>query len=180
MAFTLNVPTISQALSPLFNMKIYEQGNPSNTIKCTIMDLQETLNYNTPKEPIDSGEYIGDTLYKMPKGISCRVFVNTNFLDSFNNSIETIQNKSGFCIVGLDNQKYENMRIDSISSAQTADVQGGYFFNIAFSEVILIDSFSASIPLSKLQKASYASKQSLGEKSNSQARKQSILYKIAN
>lgn len=180
MAFTLNIPTITELAGAFFSMKIYEQGNENNRLKCVIMDLMETNAYATPKEPIDSGEYIGDTLYRMPLSIACRVFVNTNFLDSFNSSIDKLQKGAGFCITGADGQIYENMRIESITSSQTAEVQGGYFFNIVFSEVILVESFSAGLGLNKVQKSAYSSKQDSGEQANNRARKQSILFGFTN
>ena len=174
MAFTLNVPTLSQALSGFYPMKIHEQGNEDVKLKCTLIEILESDSYNLPNEPVDSQSFIGDTFYKAPKQITCRVFVNTNFLDTFNSVLESLQNGKGFCIMGADGQKYENMRLESLSTSQTADVQGGYFYNMAFKETIVIEAFNAGIPLSKSQKSAYSTKQSVGESANNK-RPRSIL-----
>lgn len=174
MAFTLNVPTISQVVASLYPMKIHEQGNETNALPCTIMEIMDTDAYNLPNEPIDNQSFIGDTLYKAPKQITCRVFVNTNFLDNFNNILETLQNGNGFCVIGVDGQKYEHLRLESLSTSQTADVQGGYFYQIVFKEIIIIEAFNIGIPLSSAQKSAYATKQNLGDSANNQ-RPKSIL-----
>ena len=174
MAFTLNVPTLSQALSGFYPMKIHEHGNEDIKLKCTLTEILESDSYNLPNEPVDSQGFISDTFYKAPKQITCRVFVNTNFLDTFNSVLESLQNGKGFCIRGADGQKYENMRLESLSTSQTADVQGGYFYNMAFKETIVIESFNAGIPLSNAQKSAYSTKQSVGESANNK-RPRSIL-----
>lgn len=178
MAFTLNIPTISEALSDFYPMKIHKQGSESQTINCTIMEIMESDSYNIPNEPVDSQSYISDTMYKAPKQVTCRVFVNTNFLDNFLSNIEAFQNGDGFTICGADGQKYENMRIENSSVAQTSDVQGGYFYTLAFKEVIVIEAFNAGISLSKSQKSAYSSKQSMGESANN-TRPKSILKTLA-
>ena len=66
------------------------------------------------------------------------------------------------------------MRLESLSTSQTADVQGGYFYNMAFKETIVIEAFNAGIPLSNAQKSAYSTKQSVGESANN-ARPKSIL-----
>lgn len=177
MAFTLNIPTISQVLSSFYPMKIHEQGNEALKLKCTIIEIMESDTYNLPNEPVDSQSFIGDTFYKAPKQITCRVFVNTNFLDNFNSVLESLQNGNGFCIRGADGQKYENMRLESLSTSQTADVQGGYFYNMAFKEVIVIEAFNAGIPLSNAQKSAYSTKRSVGESANIE-RPKSILKRV--
>lgn len=174
MAFTLNVPTLSQALSAFYPMKIHEQGNEANVLNCTIMEIMESNSYNIPNEPIDSQSYISDTLYKAPLQVTCRVFVNTNFLENFTSGLQNLQNGNGFCVCGADGQKYENMRLENSSVSQTSDVQGGYFYTLAFKEVLIIESFNVGIPLSNSQKSAYSSKQSMGESANS-SRPKSIL-----
>ena len=178
MAFTLNLPTLSNLLSFIFPMKIYEYGNIDNILPCTIIEILENTSYNIPNEPLDDNTIINDTIYTMPKMLSVRVFVNTNSLDDFENSIKNLQYDKGFSISGKDNQIYDNYRIENITTSQTSNVEGGYFYDISFKEVKLIQSFSSGIPLSKVNNPAYSGKENIGEVANTKEQKSSILYKL--
>lgn len=174
MAFTLNLPTFTSLLSGLFPMKIYETDNLENILPCTIMEIVETQTFNIPNEPLDDNTIINDTIYILPKTINVRVFVNTNDLLSFESSLNTLQFNQGFTILGKDDQIYNNYRLENISTSQTANVEGGYFYDLAFKEIKVIQSFATGLPIQQVANESYSNKEEVGEVANTK-QNQSVL-----
>lgn len=174
MAFTLNLPTLTDLLSSLFPMKIYETNNLDNVLPCSIIEIIENQSYNIPNEPLDDNSIINDTIFTLPKMLSLRVFVNTNNLIEFESSINNLQYNSGFTIVGKDNQIYDNYRLESISTSQTSSVEGGYFYDLSFKEIKLVQSFSIGIPIKKVINPSYSTKEEVGEVANTEVNKKTL------
>lgn len=174
MAFRIQLPTISQVLSDLYPMKIYNKED-NKSLPCDIMEIMENQDYGIPSLPIDNGTFIGDNIYTEPLTLSVRVFVRTTKLDLFLKRIKSAQfSNQGFLINGLDGQIYDNMRIESLSTSQTKEVLGGYFYNIQFKEMIIIKGFNNSMPLDSVQKASYSSQQDLGESNSNEVQKSTL------
>ena len=171
MAFTLNLPTITDLLSSLFPMRIYETNNLDNVLPCSIMEIIENQSYNIPNEPLDDNTIINDTIYTLPKVLNLRVFVNTNNLIEFESSIKNLQFNSGFTIIGKDDQIYDNYRLESITTSQTASVEGGYFYDMAFKEIKVIQSFSQGLPIQQVANPAYSTKEQVGEVANTETNK---------
>ena len=162
MALSIQLPTITQALGKLYPMKIY--ASDKKMLPCDIMELTESRNFGVAKMPLDNGTFAGDNIYKEPLSVSVRVFIRTPNLEIFINKLESSQvAEEGFVLNGLDGQIYENMRLESYSASQTAEVAGGYFYSLQFTEMLLVQGLNNAIPLSKAQQASYASQQDIGE-----------------
>ena len=163
MAFSLALPSLASALRQFYPMKIYESGNVLNMLPCDILDMQVSENYDTPMSPIDSGSFIGDTIYKTPIQISMSVFVSALEYETFNEKLIAYNYGGGFDINGVDSQTYKNFRLTDKSEPQTADVSGAYIMSLSFREVILVEAFSSAIPVAKKKNAGYGSKTNKGE-----------------
>lgn len=174
MPFTLNLPTLTDLISDLFPMRIYENDNLNNVLPCTIIEIFENQTYNIPNEPLDDNTIINDTIYVIPKTINVRVFVNTNDLFLFENSIQSLQFGNGFTISGKDSQIYKNYRIENLTTSQTSNVEGGYFYDISFKEVKLIQSFSVGLQIANVSNPSFSAKENVGEVANTQVKKSTL------
>lgn len=163
MAFTLALPSLTSALRILYPMKIYEADNKKNYLPCDIMELQEVNQFEIPNSPIDSGAVVSDTLYKLPKTITCRVYVNANQYDTFNQKMEQLQFGNGFEITGVDYQVYKNLRYIDKSEPQTSDIVGAYMINITFREVIIVEGFTRGLPPKSVSNKGYAGANQKGE-----------------
>lgn len=163
MAFSLALPSLASALRQFYPMKIYESGNVLNILPCDILDMQVSENYDTPMSPVDSGGFIGDTIYKTPIQISMSVFVSALDYEKFNERIIAYNYGNGFDINGVDGQTYKNFRLTDKSEPQTADVSGAYIMNLSFREVILVEAFLSAIPVANKKSVGYSSKINKGE-----------------
>lgn len=163
MAFSLALPSLASALRQFYPMKIYESGNALNMLPCDIIDMQVSENYDTPMSPVDSGGFIGDTIYKTPIQISMSVFVSALEYEVFNEKLIAYNYGDGFDINGVDSQTYKNFRLTDKGEPQTADVSGAYIMSLSFREVIIVEAFSSAIPVAKKKSAGYGSKTNKGE-----------------
>lgn len=164
MPFSVALPSLSSALRDLlYPMKI-KQGGTFNILPCDIIELHEVESWEIPSLPIDSGSNISDTIYTMPKTITCRVYVNTLEYERFNQQLHRWQFTSGFDIQGLDYQTYKGYRLLDKSEPQTADTSGAYIINLTFQEVRLVKAFSVGIAKQSTAKAGFSSKANAGSK----------------
>lgn len=175
MAFSLALPSISSlARGLLYPMRIYQGGSKVNFLPCDIIELHEVQSWETPTMPIDSGSNISDTIYTMPKSITCRVYVNTLEYDRFCQQLLRWQYASGFDIQGVDYQSYKGFRLLDKSEPQTADTSGAYLINLTFQEVRIVKGFSAGIAQVQAKKPAYSGKVNKGAQAPKQAPKSTL------
>lgn len=170
---TLALNILSSILYKTKPMMISVGGD---SLKCRIVEITEQQNYGLPNNPIDSGQFVSDTIYTMPKTLSVRVFVKSEDLDNFISSIENGNlSQDLFEINSMYEVTYKNMKIVSYSRDLNSSMIGAMYFNLQFQEVILVDALAENFKSSS--KAGYSPKKDLGNKVP-QEKPKSVLYDV--
>ena len=154
----------------VYPMKLYEKTDEMSELPCLISDYSIKQDWETPTEPLENGEFIGDTQYRQPKSISLNCFVTDENLGEFNQRISTIQtNNNGFVFADRNGEIYPNLWVQSIN--QTTEANNGYFYTIELKELILIDGFNSAVQYSN---AGLSKKRKNGEVANNEKPKSAL------
>lgn len=158
----LNLPSITHALNDFFLMKL-EDKSSSQAIDCDIVELSFSKGFGVPQQPIDSNTFIGDTIWSNPFSCSLRVWVYEQGKEKFENQILDANNKNGFKIIGI-NGVYDNLRITHFNFSESTEVQGGYFYNIDFVEVVVVTAGIIALAVPKIKNPADSSPVDKGSK----------------
>lgn len=153
----------------------FTYGNDLQELKCKILEISEQQNYNTPSFPCDDGNYRGDTIYKMPKTLSIRVWVKKDDIITFEQNIENANlSEKFFTINSLYDKTYKNYKIESYARDTNSNVLNAAHYNIVLKKVILVTSLVENYKNNS--NASYGGVIQAGSKNPQQINKQSVAY----
>ncbi len=148
-----------------------------NDLPCRITQIQETQDYNLPQFPIESGEYRGDTIYRMPLKLECRFFVESADFADFETMLNDINFSTDFVYIqSLNGKVYNNLKILSWSRDTSSQMLGAAYYSVSLQEFVIIDGLAFSKAVSKASNGAVSEK---GNKSPQEAtNKSSSLYKL--
>lgn len=141
-----------------------------NDLPCRITAISETQDYNLPQFPIESGEYRGDTIYRMPLKLECRLFVESGDFLEFENMLNDINFSEDFVYIqALNGKIYNNMKILSWSREMNSQMIGAAYYMVSLQEFVIIDSLAFSKNVSAAANGAVADKgtKSVEEKDSS-------------
>lgn len=142
MALTLAINAVGTALT-FFNQIEIRTQKALNDLPCRVTEINETQDYNAPQFPIESGEYRGDTIYKLPLKVSARLFVEGYEVEDFENMLNDMQMSADFIeIKSLNGKKYDNLKMLSWARDTTSQMIGAFYYNVSFQKMILVDSLA--------------------------------------
>lgn len=146
----------------------------SEALSCNIVEIMEMDSAEVPNYPLDSGEFISDTIYTLPKTISVRVFVYSDDIVFFERDLENIQKSNDlFKITSLYAKNYENLKYLTYSSVTNSSCLGGRQYNLEFKQIKLVSAFVENI--SNYSNASYTGKSNLGAMQSTEQNKSALL-----
>lgn len=180
MAISLgNVANLAGNLLSYFNSMKFQTQKNLLEFPCVIAEISESQEYAVPTYPVESLNYKGDTIYKMPQKVQVRAFVEASDFVSFEFLLNYYQYESDdfIRIEGLGNKVYKNLKITAWSRETTSQMVGAAYYNISLQEMILVNSYSAE----NVSNASYSKSKNTGNKAAAeQDRKSSALFKLFN
>lgn len=149
-------------------------GNSSQGLKCRIVELQEQQNYQLPMYPLDDGTFINDTIYKLPKMLNLRVFVESSNLDSFLKAINQAQfSDKLFTVISLNNEVFKNFKVLSYAKDVNSTMINAYHYNLQLQEVKMVKALAQSYKSSS--NVGYSSNKYTGNKSPAPQKKSALL-----
>lgn len=161
------------SLLEFFNAIEVKTQTALDKLPCRVTEISETQDYSLPQYPLEIGDYRGDTIYKLPLKLECRLFVESADFVDFENMLNDINFSDDFVsIKSLNDKQYKNLKIISWARETSSAMIGAAYYNVALQEFILISSLATS----KVKIAANGGKKSQGNK-NPQERKSSTLFK---
>lgn len=161
------------SLLEFFNAMEIKSQIALDKLPCRITEINETQDFTLPQYPLEIGEYRGDTIYRMPLKLECRLFVESADFVDFEKMLNEINFSDDFVsIKSLNGKFYNNLKIASWARDTSSAMIGAAYYNVSLQEFILIQALAAS----KVKTAANSGKKSLGNK-NPQERKSSTLFK---
>lgn len=142
-------------------------------LPCVVTEINEMQEFGTPVSPVESNEYRGDTIYRMPKIVQARLFVEGSDYNDFENRLSEIQFDENFVeISSLQGKVYKNLKIKSWAADTNSEMVGARYYNVQFQEFILVSALANL----KNMPAGAGSSVKQGDKSPQQ-RARSVLHK---
>lgn len=130
-------------------------------LPCRVTEINETQDYNVPSFPVESGQYKGDTIYKLPLKLQVRLFVKSKDYTDFEAMLNEINFSQEFITIkSLNGKKYQNLKIVQWARDTNASMMGAVYYNVALQEMILVEALTAAKP----KKAGYGKSKSGGNK----------------
>lgn len=170
----LNLPSVTDlpVFDNFFILKI-EDKETAEALSCDVIEILDTHSYGVPQFPVDINTFVGDTIYTNPYTLSVRVWVYESSKMKFESQLNTSQARSGFIVYGL-NDIYDNLRLSGYNVSENSEVQGGYFYNLEFVEVITIEAGLTTMPVKLVKKAGDSSPVDKGIKTTKQKEKTAL------
>lgn len=142
-------------------IKLQTQKNLAD-LPCVIAEISESHEYSLPSFPVESLEYRGDTIYRMPMGVSVRAFVEAYNYNTFERVLHKWQYESEdfICLRSLGNKWYKNLKIVSWARDTNSQMVGAAYYTISLQEMILVSSYSTT----KVSRGVYSAPKRSGNK----------------
>lgn len=173
MALTLAINAVGTALT-FFNQIEIRTQKALNDLPCRVTEINETQDYGMPQFPIESGEYRGDTIYKLPLKVNARLFVEGYEIEDFENMLNDMQSSEDFIeIKSLNGKKYDNLKMLSWARDTTSQMIGAYYYNVSFQRMILVGALAG---LAKVSSGGLAKSKDTGNK-QPQEKKATLAFK---
>ena len=154
----------------IYPMKIYEKTDEMSELPCLISEYSIKQDYDAPTEPLENGEFIGDTQFRLPKTISLSVFVKDESVSEFETRIKNIQTQNnGFVFVDRNGDIFSDYWLTSYN--KTIEANNGYFYALELKELILIEGFNAAV---KYDNPGLSKKRTNGEVTNNEKPKSAL------
>lgn len=133
---------LGNLLSWLNKIEITDAVNMKD-LPCVVTEINEMQEYGTPVSPVESNEYRGDTIYRMPKIVQARLFVEGSDYIDFESKLEEIQFDENFVeISSLQGKVYKNLKIKSWAADTNSEMVGARYYNVQFQEFILVSALA--------------------------------------
>ena len=140
-----------------------------------ISSISERQDFNIPTFAVESQNFKGDTIYKLPLVVEVRYFVSGSKIDIFEFVLENMQFSENFIeIKGLHGKTYKNLKVVGWARDTTSEMVGAAYYNVSFQEVRLIEALAG---LSNKANAATGGVSSKGNVVAQEATPQSVLYK---
>ncbi len=162
------------SLLEYFNAIEVKSQTALDKLPCRVTELNETQDYALPQYPVESGEYRGDTIYRLPLKLEARLFVESADFVDFERMLNDINFSDDFVsIKSLNSKTYKNLKITSYARDTSSQMIGAAYYNVSLQEFILVSALASA----KVKTASNGGKKQLGNK-KAQERKSSTLIKL--
>lgn len=150
MAFSLNVGSVTNLLRFAFPMSL-KNANTKMFLPCAILDISETETNQIPTTPQDSNVFVGDTIIKMPKRVTCNVFVYSYDIDTFETMLEGAQiSRKGFNLNGV-YKSYFDLRLTEKIVVDSPDMVGGTKYTLTFDEILIVSGTSSKFSIETIK-----------------------------
>lgn len=168
-----NLPKVLQSPLGLY------VSNSNYLLPCVINNIEITNEYSIPTHPIDSNQFIGDTIIKKPTSISLELYVYEENENVFHDLLAQGLSK-GFYFVNRTKALYENLYPTNKSLTFSSEKYGGFICALELQEILKVstqESFATLPKQSKKVDAGQVSPKKLEEPKVKELEKKSCLKK---
>lgn len=141
-----NLPNILKSDLGLFLM------DSNAPLPCVINSIDINNEYTIPIHPIDTNQFIGDTIITKPTTVSLELFIYEEDENAFHSLIQVGVHK-GFYFVNRTKTIYKNLYLTNKGITFNNDMYGGFTCSLELQEVIKVTALesTATLPSQKKQ-----------------------------
>lgn len=115
-------------------------------IPCYIVSSSITREYTIPQEPVDSNQYVSDTIINQPVTISLVLFVYEQYAKEFFEIIHRIQKgNKGFVFVDRKEMRYPDLYMTSYSYTESGDQVGAFDVSLELQQVVRVAAVASTV-----------------------------------